>query len=272
MKRKSVDRAYAGSIPAVAHDRMPHLFHMHTNLVFAACVKVDFQHGTSLAFHKGGITCHCQLPFALHIGRIHLVAGVLCQIAAYGIGLTVRDAFDHSQILTLEYHIVPVVLQRLFGLYVFRKHHQPRRIAVKAVHDKNLVGRIAPLDIVAQYGVCRTLLDVVGAYRQQSVTFINHKDIVILIHQAQPGIAEHMESAGEIDMHPIARLKKHVPLCSRSIAHLDLAVLQQGFDGSARTRRHRRHQERQEHGILSHIKSLDNIRLESIALCARLMI
>ena len=114
------------------------------------------------------------------------------------------NALNYGEVLTFEHHIVPVMLQSLLRLHVLGKHHQSRCIPVKAVHDENLIAWIAPLNILAQYGVSGAFLDVVGADREQSVAFVDHKDVVIFIYQTQTRIAEHMEGSSKIDLHRIS--------------------------------------------------------------------
>lgn len=68
MQGQTVDRTRAGSVTPVAHYGLTHLFHMDTNLVLTACVKVDLKHGAAFALHQCRVSRDSQLAFALDIG------------------------------------------------------------------------------------------------------------------------------------------------------------------------------------------------------------
>ena len=126
---------------------------MDTDLVLSPGVEREFRKRMPLSATAHFVARDGQFALAGLVGRKHLVLRCLCEIASYLAASLRQLAVEKGYVFALEHHIVPVVLQRFLGLDVFRKHHQPRSVAVKTVDDEYLVGRMLRLDIVSQDAV-----------------------------------------------------------------------------------------------------------------------
>ncbi len=101
------------------------------------------------------------------------------------------------------------------------------------MNDENFVCGIAPFHIFLEYGVRRAVCDFVVAHREESVAFVYHDDVIVLIDNLQPPVVKYAEFAGEVDFHFVAWLERGVELCERGAVHSYLIVLKQFFNRSA---------------------------------------
>ena len=158
---------------------------------------------------------------------------IFSQIAAHLAVGGVEFPFGDAHILAAAHHVVPVVLQPLFGFDRFGHQHQPRGVLVEAVYDEELVGGILGLKILAHNAVGGTLLDLVGAHGEQSVPFVYDDDVIVFVHQLQAPVVEHHEGAGEIDFHLVAGLQGEVKLLLHLPVDHHLAIFEHLFHGGA---------------------------------------
>ena len=154
---------------------------------------------------------------------------VFGKIAAHFALRLVELPFNHTDILASAHHVVPVVLQPLFGLDCLGEDHETRCVLVEPVHDENLVARIFGFQIVAEDRVGCALFDFVVSHREEAVAFIDHNDVVVLIDELHAAVVEGYERTCYVDLDGVAGVELHVELAADSAVDLHLIVFQQFF-------------------------------------------
>ena len=166
---------------------------MHANLVLSSGGEAEFHHRIGAALLDGPVACHGELALCRVGSRVDLVCRILGEIAAYYAFFRFKDTVDNRHILALEHHVVPVVLHVVLCLRRFGKHHQAGGLLVEAMDDEELVARVLALEVVAEEGIGRPVLLLVGSHRQKSVALVYNYYGVVLIDDFQSRIAECLE-------------------------------------------------------------------------------
>ena len=211
---------------------------MHSYLIFSAGVKFNLQKSVSATASKHLIARHGQLALFRILSRIHFIFRSLGKIAPHLAGILLDISLYHSYIFAVEHHIVPIVLKQILGFLILGKHHQPGSVTVETMHYKQFIKRILPFQIFAHYRICRAVLHLVVAHRQQSIAFFDNHDIVILIHKFHTTVGKHPELACQIDADLIVRPNRSVELADHIVIDSHLVVLKHLLDGSALALRH----------------------------------
>ncbi len=129
--------------------------------------------------------------------------------------------------------------QRFLRNLAFGKHHQPGGVAVEAMHHKQLVGRVLPLDIISENVVgCLIFMMALCAHRQEAVTFVYHYHIVIFIHKLKPRVTKHHKRAREVHTRFRAWRNRGVKGSSHLSPGHDVAMAQQSLQVGAALIRH----------------------------------
>ena len=147
MESQPVYRRRLRSVLPVAGNRMAEFLHVYTDLIFPSGLELDFQKSVAVAGLERRVPCEGNLPYRRIIGDIDYVLGVFGEKSA-DLPLGRLDFPLHdADILTPQDHVVPVVLQSLFGLDGLGEDHQAGGVLVKAVHNEEFVARVMGLDV-----------------------------------------------------------------------------------------------------------------------------
>lgn len=227
-----MSRGSLGAVSAVTGDGVSDMLHVGTYLVFTPGVEVDIHEGVTRARAHSGPASYSALGIrGLFIGDIHEMSCVLGQEGVDGSGVLFKSAFNNGGISSVEYHVVPVVLHGVLSLDAFGKEHKARCVLVEAVDDKDFVGRVDALDVVAQYRVGCQLLFVVSGDREQAVSFIYNDDVIVFIDDFETRVGESLPGARDVDFYFSACGYGVVEGCDNLASGHNLSIFHPSLDG-----------------------------------------
>lgn len=227
VKGDAVDGAGMAAILAVSAHGVAQVVHVHTDLVLAASLYLQFYHGEAASLLDDAVACYGEPPEFLVVGGIHLKGvGVLGEETFDGAFFLLHFAFNNGNVASVDDHVVPVADELVACLLGACEEHKSRGVAVEAVHDIH-VGLVAKsARIFLHYIIYGIVAGFAGGCGEHAIAFIDYDDVVVLIHELDAWVAEDLEGAVEVYPQLVASSDWQVKLCGRHAIDCQLVVSQ----------------------------------------------
>ena len=194
MECNAIDWTRMAAILAVTADGVAQVVHVHPDLVFAPGLYFKLNHCKSFTLLDESIAGYSKSPYLLVVGRVHLKCfGILGKEALDGtLGLW-NVALDHSNVLALDKHVVPIADEDVARLLGASEEHKARGVTVETVHN---------VDVGFWAESSRIFLDdiencvVAGlacSCREHPIALVDNNDVVVFIDEPDAWMAEDLE-------------------------------------------------------------------------------